>query len=70
MTETVQGVMKQYNISVPEPPEFMQNMTGFKFGGNETRRGVLAYQRGLRPKHPVVIIPGADTALDSFWVMN
>ena len=63
MSERVQGVMKQYNISVPEPPEFFQNITGFPFdfdfGGNETRRGVVAHQRGLRPKHPIVIVPGA-----------
>ena len=61
MTERMQGVMKQYNITVPEPPEFFQNITGFPldFGGSDTRRGVVARQRGLRTKHPVVIVPGA-----------
>ena len=61
MTGTVQGVMKQYNISVPDPPEFMQSgfPFDFDFSGNETRRGVMARQRGLRPKYPIVIIPGA-----------
>lgn len=73
MTEKMHVVMKQYNISVPEPPEFMQNITGFQFGGNETRRGVMARQRGLRPKHPVVIIPGADAGFEfdaGFWVLT
>ena len=41
----------------------MQNLTLFGSGGNDTaRRGIVARQRGLRPKHPVVIIPGADAS--------
>ena len=41
----------------------MQNLTLFGSGGNDTaRRGIVARQRGLRPKHPVVIIPGADSS--------
>ena len=62
LPETVQDVLKtKYNITLPEmdTPEFLQNLTIFGSGGNDTaRRGIMARKRGLRPKHPVVIIPG------------
>ena len=58
----VQDQLKtNFNITLPdiETPEFLQNLTLFSSSGNDTaRRGIMARQRGLRPKHPVVIIPG------------
>jgi hypothetical protein len=63
LPETVQDVLKtKYNITLPEieTPDFLQNLTIFGTSGNDTaRRGIMARQRGLRPKHPIVIIPGA-----------
>ena len=63
--ETVQDVLKtKYNITLPdiETPEFLQNLTLFSSGNDTARRGIMARQRGLRPKHPVVIIPGVRFA--------
>lgn len=66
VVEKVQDVAKQFNVTVAAP-DFMQNVFNFSFGANDTRRGVYARQRGLRPKHPVVIIPGFVTTGLELW---
>lgn len=57
----MQSLLKtKLNVTLPEMelPESLQQLT--LFGGNKTDRvGVQLRKKGLRPKHPVVIVPGA-----------
>jgi hypothetical protein len=60
------STLARYNITVPEPalPEpladFVSNLSIPWPGAEDTYRpGALLYAEGLRPKFPVVIIPGA-----------
>ncbi len=59
----VQDVLKtKLNVTLPElkTPDVLANMTIFGISSNKTDRiGVQLRKKGFRPKHPVVIIPGA-----------
>lgn len=59
--EQAQSLLKtKLNMTLPEIelPKSLQHLT--LFGGNKTERiGVQLRKKGLRPKHPVVIVPGA-----------
>ena len=59
--EQAQSLLKtKLNMTLPEMelPKSLQHLT--LFGGNKTERiGVRLRKKGLRPKHPVVIVPGA-----------
>lgn len=67
----VQDVLKtKLNVTLPDmrPPDLLSNLTVFGISSNKTERiGVRLRKEGMRPKHPVVIVPGFVTTGLELW---
>ena len=74
MDQAFVKTLEHWNITVPEPPQPLQNLMAnlsvplpWTTSDDAFRPGVDAYKAGLRAKHPILIVPGAqDRVLQGF----